>query len=114
MEATLDEQDYQVIADKVLQQIRKEYDLVPKGYQKQEFDKWVGIKEFAQSLPVIKDKEWVRSFILSLPAFKNWVINLNAGSGYPTRVNETQGLKWIEEHKSEINWHRALKDKGDE
>ena len=47
MEATLDEQDYQVIADKVLQQIRKEYDLVPKGYQKQEFDKWVGIKEFA-------------------------------------------------------------------
>ncbi len=30
MEATLDEQDYQVIADKVLQQIRKEYDLVPK------------------------------------------------------------------------------------
>ena len=33
MEATLDEQDYQVIADKVLQQIRKEYDLVPKDYQ---------------------------------------------------------------------------------
>lgn len=34
MEAILDEQDYQVIADKVLQQIKKEYELVPKGCQK--------------------------------------------------------------------------------
>lgn len=53
MEAILDEQDYQVIADKVLQQIRKEYDLVPKGCQKQEFDKWIGIKEMNNVWPYL-------------------------------------------------------------
>ncbi|MFR0607125.1 hypothetical protein ACLUV9_01910 [Limosilactobacillus balticus] len=109
MEATLDEQDYQVIADKVLQQIRKEYDLVPKGQKKQEFDEWVGIEEFTQSLPVIKDKEWVRTFILSLPVFKDWVINLNAGAGYPVRVNKTKGLKWIEKRRVEIDWNKPLR-----
>jgi len=105
MQAVLDEHDYQIIADKVLQQITEKYDLVPKQSQD---DQWVGIKKFTKSLPVIKDKEWVRVFILPLPAFKTWVINLNAGRGHPTRVNATQGLAWVNDHQNEIDWNQSL------
>ncbi|MEY8295007.1 hypothetical protein [Limosilactobacillus caviae] len=108
MEARLDERDYQMITDRVLQQIEKKYALVPKGQQVQQFDEWVGIKAFTNKLPVGKDKEWVRLFILPLPAFKNWVINLNAGQGRPVRINLTKALPWIMDHKDEIDWNRSL------
>lgn len=112
MQAVLDEHDYQIIADKVLQQIKEDYDLIPKGYQIQRLDEWVGIEEFAKSLPYIHDKEWVRAFILPLPGLKKWVINLNAGKGYPVRVNKTQALAWIDKHYKEIDWNKSLKKDG--
>lgn len=106
MQALLDERDYQTITDEVIRRLKEQYDLVPK--QATTTDKWVGIKEFTKSLPTPKDKEWVRMFILTLPAFKKWVINLNAGRGRPTRINLTKGLKWIEAHQDEIDWNQSL------
>jgi len=105
MQAVLDEHDYQIIADKVLQQITEKYDLVPKQPQN---DQWVSLKEFTKQLPIIKDKEWVRMFILARPEFEAWVINLNAGKGYRTKVNATQGLAWINDHQAEIDWNQSL------
>ena len=54
MQASLDEQDYQVITNEVLRRIKECYNLVPK--QDVQTDKWVGIKEFTSKSPVIKDK----------------------------------------------------------
>ena len=98
--------DYQVITNEVLRRIKECYNLVPK--QDVQTDKWVGIKEFTSKLPVIKDKEWVRMFLLPLPVFKPWVINLNAGQGRPARVNLTKALPWIMSHQADINWNQSL------
>lgn len=106
MQALLDERDYQVITNEVLKRIREQYDLVPK--QDVQTDEWVYIKKFTSKLPVVKDKEWVRMFILPLPAFKPWVINLNAGQGRPTRVNLTKALPWIMSHQADIDWNQSL------
>ncbi|MBB1069134.1 hypothetical protein H5S40_03040 [Limosilactobacillus sp. RRLNB_1_1] len=106
MQALLDERDYQTITNEVLKRLKKQYDLVPKSHN--QIEDWVGIQEFTNCLPVKKDKEWVRMFILSLPVFKNWVINLNAGSGYPTRVNKTEAMAWIKDHRAEIDWNKPL------
>ncbi|MFR0534506.1 hypothetical protein [Limosilactobacillus reuteri] len=106
MQALLDERDYQTITEEVLKRIKEQYDLVPKNHN--QIEDWVGIQEFTNCLPVKKDKEWVRMFILSLPAFESWVINLNAGSGYPVRVNLTKGLAWIEGHQNDVDWNRPL------
>ena len=76
MQASLDEQDYQVITNEVLRRIKECYNLVPK--QTSQVDDWTGIQQFTDQLPIKKDKEWVRMFLLTLPVFKNWVINLNA------------------------------------
>lgn len=106
MQALLDEYDYKTITDEVLKRIKERYTLVPK--QTTQADEWISIKEFTKYLPMKKDKEWVRMFILSLPAFKNWVINLNAGQGHPVRVNLTKGLVWIEDHQNDIDWNKPL------
>ena len=106
MQASLDEQDYQVITDEVLRRIKKYYDLVPK--QTSQIDKWIGIQQFTDQLPIKKDKEWVRMFLLTLPVFKNWVINLNAGQGHRTKVNMTKALPWIMSHQADIDWNQSL------
>lgn len=105
MQATLDEQDYQSIAAEVLDIIKQSYDLVPKQPKQ---DEWVGIKEFTSLLPIVKDKEWVRMFILSRPEFKPWAINVNAGPGHHTRINMTKGLAWVNAHQDEIDWNQSL------
>lgn len=104
MQAILDEHDYQIIANKVLQQITEKYDLVPKQPQT---DQWVGIKEFTKRLPIIKDKEWVRMFILKRPELKGMAININAGKGHSTKVNP-DALKWVKNHQAEIDWNQSL------
>ncbi|QDR72146.1 hypothetical protein FOD75_03095 [Limosilactobacillus reuteri] len=106
MQALLDERDYQTITNEVLKRIKQQYSLVPKSHN--QIEDWVGIQEFTNCLPVKKDKEWVRMFILSLPTFKNWVINLNAGSGHPTKINKTKGLAWVNDHQNEVDWNQSL------
>lgn len=106
MQALLDERDYQTITEEVLKRIKEQYDLVPKNHN--QIENWVGIQEFTNCLPVKKDKEWVRMFILSLPVFKNWVINLNAGQGHRTKVNVTKALPWIMSHQADIDWNQSL------
>lgn len=106
MQASLDEQDYQVITDEVLRRIKECYNLVPK--QTSQIDDWIGIQQFTDQLPIKKDKEWVRMFLLTLPVFKNWVINLNAGQGHRTKVNVTKALPWIMSHQADIDWNQSL------
>lgn len=106
MQASLDEQDYQVITDEVLRRIKECYNLVPK--QTSQIDDWIGIQQFTDQLPIKKDKEWVRMFLLTLPVFKNWVINLNAGQGHRTKVNVTKALPWIMSHQADIDWNQPL------
>lgn len=106
MQASLDEQDYQVITDEVLRRIKECYNLVPK--QTSQVDDWTGIQQFTDQLPIKKDKEWVRMFLLTLPVFKNWVINLNAGQGHRTKVNVTKALPWIMSHQADIDWNQSL------
>ena len=106
MQASLDEQDYQVITDEVLRRIKECYNLVPK--QTSQIDDWIGIQQFTDQLPIKKDKEWVRMFLLTLPVFKNWVINLNAGQGHRTKVNVTKALPWIMAHQADIDWNQSL------
>ena len=106
MQASLDEQDYQVITDEVLRRIKEYYNLVPK--QTSQIDDWIGIQQFTDQLPIKKDKEWVRMFLLTLPVFKNWVINLNAGQGHRTKVNVTKALPWIMSHQADIDWNQSL------
>ena len=106
MQASLDEQDYQVITDEVLRRIKECYNLVPK--QTSQIDDWIGIEQFTDQLPIKKDKEWVRRFLLTLPVFKNWVINLNAGQGHRTKVNVTKALPWIMAHQADIDWNQSL------
>ena len=106
MQASLDEQDYQVITDEVLRRIKEYYNLVPK--QTSQIDDWIGIQQFTDQLPIKKDKEWVRMFLLTLPGFKNWVINLNAGQGHRTKVNVTKALPWIMSHQADIDWNQSL------
>ena len=106
MQASLDEQDYQVITNEVLRRIKECYNLVPK--QTSQIDDWIGIQQFTDQLPIKKDKEWVRMFLLTLPVFKNWVINLNAGQGHRTKVNVTKALPWIMSHQADIDWNQSL------
>lgn len=106
MQALLDERDYQTITEEVLKRIKEQYDLVPKNHN--QIDKWIGIQQFTDQLPIKKDKEWVRMFILTLPVFKNWVINLNAGQGHRTKVNVTKALPWIMSHQADIDWNQSL------
>lgn len=103
---TLDDKERQLIVKEAVEIIRQEYDLPPK--HQNQLEQWASIQEFTNALPVKKDKEWVRMFILPLPAFKPWVINLNAGQGRPTRINLTKALPWIMSHQADIDWNQSL------
>lgn len=108
MQATLDKEDYEAIAQQLfpilLKKIKSEYDLVPKTRE----NNWVGLEEFTKELPVVKSKEWVRTYILTRPEFKQWAINVNPGRGRTTKVNASKGVAWINEHVNEINWEVSL------
>lgn len=103
---TLDDKERQLIVKEAVEIIRQEYDLPPK--HQNQLEQWAGIQEFTNALPVKKDKEWVRMFILQLPEFKNWVFNLNAGKGHRVKVNLSKGLNWVAKHQDEIDWNQPL------
>lgn len=104
MQAVLDSKDYDVITAEVLKRITAKYDLVPK-HKKEE---WLTLSEFKDALPIVKEKKWLTTFLLTKPVFKDWVINLNRGKGYKVKVNSLV-LKWIHDHPSEINWNESLR-----
>ena len=66
---------------------------------------WIGLRQFTDELPVRKAPEWVRFYILR---GKPWAVNVNPGKGHATRINEKQGLRWIDQHQDEIDWRRKL------
>lgn len=109
MQTILDEADYTAIAQKLMpmmmKKITEKYDLVPKQHPT---DDWVNLDTFVKSLPVIKAKEWVRTFILPLPEMSDWVINVNPGKGRRTKVNITKAKKWVDDHQNEIDWNQSL------
>lgn len=104
MKAVLDAQDFDVIAAEVKKRLLKDYYLTPK---QQEPKKWLSLKEFVDQMPVKKDKEWFRLFILQRPEVINWVINLNAGKGHATKI-APQVVDWVYKHQTEIDWKQPL------
>ena len=69
--------------------------------------KWLKLDEFKNELPVTKDKQWLTTFLLTKPVFKDWVINLNRGKGYKVKVCPL-AVNWVKEHTNEINWNESL------
>lgn len=81
--------------------------LVPEKPKQPQIFQWMSLPEFTKKLPVKKDKEWIRMFILPLKPLENMVINVNAGSGHPTKI-DPKAIDWVFEHQSEINWKKSL------
>lgn len=93
------------IAKDVLELIKNDYEIKPKAVEKAG---WVGLKDFTKMLPVLKSKEWVRNFILTLPEFEKWAVNVNPGKGRATMVDADHGVEWVEQHVDEIDWKEKL------
>lgn len=101
----LSDEAYDVITEEVKKRLLKDYELIPKD--KPMLTPWLSLPEFTKKLPVKKDKEWIRMFILPLKPLENMVINVNAGSGHPTKI-DPKAIDWVFEHQSEINWKQSL------
>lgn len=93
---------------KAIEILLKDYQVVKKPIEPVKPSKWVSLKEFKKMLPVNKDKEWVRMFLLKRPEFAEWVINPNGGSGRSTRVNATKAKAWVDAHATNIDWNQRL------
>lgn len=81
--------------------------LVPEKPKQPQVIHWMSLDKFTKKLPIKRDKEWVRMFILPLKPLENMVINISAGRGRPTRVNP-EVVDWVVEHQSEIDWNQSL------
>lgn len=104
MQALLDERDYQTIADKVLDLIKKDYDLVPKKPEKS----IIGMEEF-RTLAHGKAPEWIKLFIFNaFPETKEWAFGVGMGKGHPIKINYSKAKTWMDKHESEINWSQSL------
>ena len=80
MQALLDEQDYQVIADKVLDLIKEDYDLVPKRQPIRQ----ISLPQFKADKGIKKSLAWCRTYLLpKMPG----VHGLNAGKGHHIMID---------------------------
>lgn len=104
MQALLDERDYQTIADKVLDLIKKDYDLVPKKPAKA----IIGMEEF-RTLAHGKAPDWIKLFIFhDFPETKEWAFGVGMGTGHPIKINYAKAKEWMDKHESEIDWSQSL------
>lgn len=101
MQALLDEQDYQVIADKVLDLIKEDYDLVPKRQPVRQ----ISLPQFKAEHGIKKSLVWCRTYLLpKMPG----VHGLNAGKGHHIMIDSRQASKWLDEHWDDIDWEASL------
>lgn len=101
MQALLDEQDYQVIAGKVLDLIKEDYDLVPK----QRPTRYISFPQFRAEQCIKKSPMWCRLYLLPKMA---GVYGLNAGRGHHIRIDSRKAATWLDEHEDEIDWTKPL------
>ena len=101
MQALLDEQDYQVIADKVLDLIKENYDLVPKRQPVRQ----ISLPQFKAEHGIKKSLVWCRTYLLpKMPG----VHGLNAGKGHHIMIDSRQASEWLDEHWNDIDWEASL------
>lgn len=101
MQALLNEQDYQVIADKVLDLIKEDYDLVPKRQPIRQ----ISLPQFKADKGIKKSLVWCRTYLLpKMPG----VHGLNAGKGHHIMIDYLPASKWFDEHEAEIDWNQPL------
>lgn len=101
MQALLDEQDYQVIADRVLDLIKEDYDLVPKRQPVRQ----ISLPQFKAEHGIKKSLVWCRTYLLSkMPG----VHGLNAGKGHHIMIDSRQASEWLDEHWDDIDWEASL------
>lgn len=104
MQATLDPAEKQSIVDQVIQQIRKDYELIPKGSTN-----FINLDLFRKRYCAGKDKEWVKMFVFKpFPETKRWALNVYAGQGHPIRINEPLARQWMKDHFEDIDWNASL------
>lgn len=102
MQATLDKQDYQAIAAKVLELIKQEYDLVPKKPQKY----LIGLEEFRHRYGHDKSPAWLKLYLL--PKMTGCVFGLNCGRGHPVQISEAKAAEWMDKYEDTIDWTKPL------
>ena len=101
MLALLDEQDYQVIADRVLDLIKEDYDLVPKRQPIRQ----ISLPQFKAEHGIKKSLVWCRTYLLpKMPG----VHGLNAGKGHHIMIDSRQASEWLDEHWDDIDWEASL------
>ncbi len=101
MQALLDEQDYQVIADKVLDLIKEDYDLVPKRQPIRQ----ISLPQFKAEHGIKKSLVWCRTYLLpKMPG----VHGLNAGKGHHIMIDSRRASEWLDEHWDDIDWEASL------
>ena len=104
MQATLDAKETQLIVDQVVQQIRKDYELIPKNSAV-----FINLDDFRKRYCAGKDKEWVKMFVFrSFPETKRWAYNVYAGPGHHIRINEPLARQWMKKHFDDIDWDASL------
>lgn len=100
-QATLDEQDYQSIAAKVLDIIKQDYDLVPK----QHGNVLIGLEQFRRQYGHNKAAAWIKLYLLPrMPG----VFGLNCGRGHPVKIDVKKATEWLSQHEDEIDWNQSL------
>lgn len=99
MQTTLDDQDYQEIADKVMALITEKYELVPRQNTK----RFINLAEFRQRHGIRKSPAWCRLFLL--PEIDG-VAGLNEGKGHAIIIDDLKATQWLDEHT--INWGQRL------
>lgn len=101
MQALLDEQDYQAIADRVLDLIKEDYDLVPKRQPVRQ----ISLPQFKAEHGIKKSLVWCRTYLLpKMPG----VHGLNAGKGHHIMIDSRQASEWLDEHWDDIDWEASL------
>lgn len=102
MQVELDDQDYQIIAAKVLDLIKQDYDLVPK----QQLVRYISLSQFRAEHNIRKSPAWLKLYLL--PRMEGCVFGLNAGKGHHIRIDSRKAIKWLNNHADEIDWTKPL------
>ncbi|WEV44518.1 hypothetical protein OZX56_05435 [Lactobacillus sp. ESL0684] len=79
----------------------KELHLVPEDSL---MGKTIGIDEFAKKYCKPHGKDWVKANIL-YKFEPDWCQDIHPGPGRGFTIFEKPAAKWMEEHRSEINWN---------
>lgn len=88
-------------ADRVLDLIKEDYDLVPKRQPVRQ----ISLPQFKAEHGIKKSLVWCRTYLLpKMPG----VHGLNAGKGHHIMIDSRQASEWLDEHWDDIDWEASL------